>query len=208
MIKIDLPTTDEERYLPKAIAIINDVCRKLSLPKVISDDAVWIYRKILKKGISGRTSRKMIVTCVYAGIRRSPVTSRTLNELARVSDERKTDIQRVYRKILSKIELNPGIPDPEQKISKIINALNLSSIKAQLILRASHQILNKAKKSGILAGKNPNGLAAAAVYLACKENLLCTSCTLEIGKNVNLATKVTGRKFLKSINSIFDFRLQ
>ena len=68
MVKLDLPQTDEERYLPKAIAIINDICNKLSLPKIIKKDAELIYRKILKKRISGRTSRKMIVTCVYAAI--------------------------------------------------------------------------------------------------------------------------------------------
>ena len=95
MVKIDLPLTDEERYLPKAIAIINDLCGKLSLPKVINKDAELIYRKILKKKVSGRTSRKIIVTCVYASIRRSPVTSRTLNELARASNEKKTNIQRI-----------------------------------------------------------------------------------------------------------------
>ena len=172
MVKLDLPQNDEERYLPKAIAIINDICGKLSLPKVINKDAELIYRKILKKKISGRTSRKMIVTCVYAAIRRSPITSRTLNELSRASNEKKTNIQRIYRKILTEIELNPGIPDPEQKISKIIQALYLPPIKSELVLRLAHKILYKAKKANIVAGKNPNGFAAAAVYLACKEKKL------------------------------------
>ena len=71
--------------------------------------------------------------------------------------------------ILSEIEIKPGIPDPAQKISKIINGLHLSPIKTELISRISHKILNRAKKSKKRYGKNPNGLAAAAVYLACKE---------------------------------------
>ncbi len=80
-----------------------------------------------------------MTACIYAAIRRSPVTSRTLNELAKASNEKKTDIQRSYRMILSEIEIKPGIPDPAQKISKIIYGLNLSPIKTELVSR--HHIL-------------------------------------------------------------------
>ena len=161
--------TSENRYLPRGTLIIKDLTSKMSLPKVITDDAIWIYKKVVTHNIRSKSTKKMMTACIYAAIRRSPVTSRTLNELARVSNEKKVDIQRSYRIILSEIEIKPGIPDPEQKISKIINGLHLSPIKTELISRISHKILNRAKKSKKRYGKNPNGLAAAAVYLACKE---------------------------------------
>ena len=163
------PKSDLDRYLPTATIKIKDLTVKMSLPKVIFDDSISIFKQILKKKLKGKGSPKMYAVCVYAAIRRSPITSRTLNEIARASNYKKTDIQRLYRKILPNIELNPGIPDPEQRISKIINGLNFTPVKSELILRNSYNILHKAKKSGIQFGKNPNGLAAAAVYLACKE---------------------------------------
>jgi len=171
MIKTDwvITKTDEERYLPKATVFINDIIDRLGLPKIIYDDAILIYRQVLKKRLRGKGSKKMYAVCVYAAIRRSEITTRTLNELARESNYKKIDIQRLYRKILPDIELNPGIPDPEQRISKIINSLNFSPVKSQLILRFAHNLLRKARKSGINFGKSPNGLAAAAVYLSCKE---------------------------------------
>ena len=169
-MKIDkIIKTSENRYLRKGTIIIKDLTNKMSLPKVITDDAIWIYKKVIKHNIPSKSTKKMMIACIYAAIRRSPVTSRTLNELAKASNEKKTDIQRSYRMILSEIEIKPGIPDPAQKISKIIYGLNLSPIKTELVSRASHKILNKAKKSKKRFGKNPNGLAAAAVYLACKE---------------------------------------
>jgi len=163
------PKSDLDRYLPTATIKIKDLTVKMSLPKVIFDDSISIFKQILKKKLKGKGSPKMYAVCIYAAIRRSPITSRTLNEIARASNYKKTDIQRLYRKILPNIELNPGIPDPEQRISKIINGLNFTPVKSELILRNSYNILHKAKKSGIQFGKNPNGLAAAAVYLACKE---------------------------------------
>ena len=163
------PKSDLDRYLPTATIKIKDLTVKMSLPKVIFDDSISIFKQILKKKLKGKGSPKMYAVCVYAAIRRSPITSRTLNEIARASNYKKTDIQRLYRKILPNIELNPGIPDPEQRISKIINGLNFTPVKSELILRNSYNILHKSKKSGIQFGKNPNGLAAAAVYLACKE---------------------------------------
>ena len=170
MVKLNLPQNDEERYLPKAIAIINDICGKLSLPKVINKDAELIYRKILKKKISGRTSRKMIVTCVYAAIRHSPDASRTLLDIERVSDFKKKSIQTCYRKIHRELDLEPGLPDPKQKLGKIGNSLGLSPIKTELVMRTARKILDAAKKANVMSGKNPNGLAAAAVYTACKRH--------------------------------------
>ena len=78
-----------DRYFPAAFAISDDLTRKLNLPRVIQEDAMRIYKKIHKKKISGRTTRIMIVACIYAAIRHSPNTSRTLLDIERVSNFKK-----------------------------------------------------------------------------------------------------------------------
>ena len=46
--------------------------------------------------------------------------------------------------------------------------MGLSPIKTELVMRTARKILDAAKKANVVSGKNPNGLAAAAVYTACK----------------------------------------
>ena len=112
----------------------------------------------------------MIAACVYAAIRHSPDVSRTLLEIERASDFKKKSIQTCYRKIHRELDLDPGLPDPKQKLGKIVNSLVLSPIKTELEMRTSRKILDAAKKANVVSGKNPNGLAAAAVYTACKRH--------------------------------------
>ena len=164
-----------DRYFPAAFAISEDLTKKLNLPRVIQEDAMRIYKKIHKKKISGRTTRIMIVACVYAAIRHSPNASRTLLDLERVSNFKKKSIQTCYRKIHKELQLEPGLPDPKQKLGKIGNSLSLSPIKTELVMRTARKILDDAEKAGVTGGKNPNGLAAAAVYIACKKHNVTTT---------------------------------
>ena len=157
-----------DRYFPAAFAISEDLTKKLSLPPVVQEDAMEIYRKVHKRKISGRTTRIMIVACVYAAIRRSPNASRTLLDMERVSDFKKKSIQTCYRKIHRELDLETGLPDPKQKLGRIGNCLGLTPVKTELVMRAARKILDEARKAGVSFGKNPNGLAAAAVYAACK----------------------------------------
>ena len=159
-----------DRYFPAAFAISDDLTKKLNLPPIIQKEAMSIYKKIHKKKISGRTTKIMIIACIYAAIRHSPDTSRTLLDLERVSNFKKKSIQTCYRKLHKELNLEPGLPDPKQKLGKIGNFLNLSPIKTELVKRTARKILDDAKDAGMTYGKNPNGLAAAAIYIACKKH--------------------------------------
>ena len=48
--------------------------------------------------------------------------------------------------------------------------MNLSPIKTEQVKRTARKILENAEKAGVTDGRNPNGLAAAAVYIACKKH--------------------------------------
>ena len=164
-----------DRYLPASFTISKDLTKKLNLPSVVQEEAMSIYKKAYKKKISGRTTKIMIVACVYAAIRHSPNTSRTLLDIERVSNFKKKSIQTCYRKIHKELQLEPGLPDPKQKLGKIGNFLNLSPIKTEQVKRTARKILENAEKAGVTDGRNPNGLAAAAVYIACKKHNVKTT---------------------------------
>ena len=159
-----------DRYLPAALFVFDGLTKKLGLPSVIQKEAVAIYKKAHKKKITGRTTKLMIVACIYAAIRNSPDTSRTLLDIERASNFKKKSIQTCYRRIHKELGLETGLPDPKQKLGKICNFLNASPIKTELVKRTARKILENAKKMGLTGGKNPNGIAAAAVYIACKRH--------------------------------------
>ncbi len=58
------------------------------------------------------------------------------------------------------------VADPTKGVARIASMANLS----EKTKRKAMEILNKAKTIGMVAGKDPMGLAAAALYLACVSN--------------------------------------
>ena len=89
-MKIDkiIKATDN-RYLPMALVDFNDLAKKLNIPTVIKKEAIVIYKKAHKKKIIGRTTKVIIAACIYAAIRNSPDTSRTLLDIERASNFKK-----------------------------------------------------------------------------------------------------------------------
>ncbi len=61
------------------------------------------------------------------------------------------------------LDLKIPVADPINNIPRIASVLELG----EKIKRKAVGILRKAKDAGIVAGKDPTGLAAAALYLAC-----------------------------------------
>jgi transcription initiation factor TFIIB len=71
-------------------------------------------------------------------------------------------VARCYRLLLRELNVKVPISDPVLYISRIAEQLKLSGE----VVKTAIDILQKAKKAGITAGKDPAGLAAAAVYIA------------------------------------------
>ena len=89
-MKIDkMIKVSANRYLPMALVDFNDLTNKLNLPTIIKKEAIVIYKKAHKKKIIGRTTKVIIAACIYAAIRNSTDTSRTLLEIERASNFKK-----------------------------------------------------------------------------------------------------------------------
>src|SRR3972149_2402702 len=74
----------------------------------------------------------------------------------------------VYRKALDNVlvrelDLRMPVEDPVKCISKIATKVEISMPTQQRAIK----IINEAKRMGIVAGKDPMGLAAASLYVAC-----------------------------------------
>lgn len=153
----------KQRSLAKAADLLSKLTDKLYLPKRVTEDAAYIYRKALdRKLIKGRTIAAMVSASMYAACRNFGV-HRTLEDMATVSGVRKERIARNYRLLVEQLGLETGLVDPAKALSSIATKLSVT----ERTKRKALEIVRKAQESSIATGKNPMALAAAALYIAC-----------------------------------------
>ncbi|HSA98145.1 MAG TPA: TFIIB-type zinc ribbon-containing protein [Candidatus Nitrosotenuis sp.] len=155
-----------DRNLRQALSELDKMKDKMALADSVVEKAAYIYRKAMdKKLVRGRSIHGLIAACLYAACRNTE-TPRTLDDVAESINIRRKDVARCYRLIYKELDLKMPVADPTKGISRIASTANLS----EKTKRRAMEILNKAKKIGMVAGKDPMGIAAAALYLACISN--------------------------------------
>lgn len=174
--------SSSERNLRQALNEMDKIKDKLALTDALIEKAAYIYRKAMaKKLIRGRSIHGLVGACIYAACRNTE-TPRTLDDVANGINIRRKDVARCYRLIFRELELKIPVPDPLKGVSRIASIAELS----EKTKRKAIEILNKAKKVGMIAGKDPMGIAAAALYIACISNGETKS-----QKDISIASGVT-----------------
>lgn len=189
-----------ERNLFQAMIVLNRLCEKMKIPRGLHESAALIYRKALGKGlVRGRSIAAIAAASLYLALRRANI-PRTLNEICDASSRKKKEISRCYRKVIWELGYKTPIDDPVQYVSKIASNAGISQISQT----RSIQLLRKARQMGATLGKDPSGIAAAALYIACLEvNEKVTQGRLSEAANV---TEVTIRNRYKGL--LTDMKLK
>tara|TARA_B110000263_G_scaffold98094_1_gene85728 strand:- start:189 stop:1091 length:903 start_codon:yes stop_codon:yes gene_type:complete len=152
-----------DKNLRQALSEMDKLKDKLSLTDAVIEKAAYIYRKsVEKKLVKGRSIQGLVAACVYAACRDTE-TPRTLDNVADGINIKRKDVARCYRLVFRELDLKVPVADPVNGIPRIASVLDLG----EKTKRKAVEILRKAKKIGVVAGKDPTGLAAAALYLAC-----------------------------------------
>jgi len=155
-----------DRNLAQAMAELDRLSDKLYIPGPVKEKAAVIYRRALEKGlVRGRSIAAISAAALHAACRNTE-TPRTLREVAEASLVDKKDVARCYRLLLRELDMQMPIADPLTYISKIAEQTGISG-KTQGI---AINILRQAKAKRAASGKDPMGLAAAALYIACLQN--------------------------------------
>jgi transcription initiation factor TFIIB len=152
-----------DRNLRNALQELDKIQSKLGLSDTVIERASLFYRKASEKNlIRGRTVKGIAGACLYASCRDLEHT-RTLTEIAEHLEIGRKDVARSYRLLFRALGFFVAIPDPIKSIGKIASKIG---IKEKTVRKAIH-ILDAAQDAGIVAGKNPEITAAAAIYAAC-----------------------------------------
>ena len=155
-----------DRNLAQAMAELDRLSDRVYIPRPIKEKAAVIYRKALDKSlVRGRSIAAITAAAAYAACRGSG-TPRALHEIAEASLVDKKDVARCYRLLLRELDMHMPIAHPLTYVSKIAERTGISG-KTQGI---AIQILREARNKRAVAGKDPMGLAAAALYIACLQN--------------------------------------
>ena len=152
-----------DRNFRQAFSDLNRLKDKLGLADAVIEKAAYLYRKSIDNKLArGRSISTLVASALYAACRDTS-TPRTLKDIGLCSNVKRKDIARCYRLLLRELNLQMPVVDPIKCIARIAS-------KAQLpekVKREATKILHSATEYKISAGKDPMGLAAAALYVSC-----------------------------------------
>jgi len=188
-----------DRNLRQAFSELDRLKDKLAVSDAVIEKTAYIYRKAQERGlVRGRTISAMVGAALYIACRETGA-SRTLKDIAEIGNIKRKDLARIYRLVM---ELDLKIPmiDPMKCIVRVANRANLSERTKRIALN----IMKDVTKSGMSAGKDPMGLAASVLYLAClrtSESRTQTDIAVAAG-----VTEVTVRNRYKNLKSQLDLK--
>ncbi|MHA1339002.1 MAG: transcription initiation factor IIB [Promethearchaeota archaeon] len=191
-------TTSFERNLWIALPNLQRLQERLNLSDPVAEDALKIYTHAVKKKLTmGRSIDTLLAASIFAALKIHNIPI-TIEEITKESLLPKKNVLKSYRLIWQKV-----LPDLKLKITqfsaidyvhRFIQDLNLPIEVGNLAI----EYIKKAIKRKLpIAGKDPKGLAAAAIYLVCRK--------LNLGKtqsdvaNVAHVTEVTLRMRAKDL---------
>ncbi len=155
-----------ERNLARALFILEGAKNKLALPDIVSERAAYIYRKAASENlIRGRSLRNIIGASIYIACRQENV-PRSLLDVAKTINVSKGDMARSYRVLVNNMDLKIQAYNPIEFLAKICNNIRVSEKTKRFAL----DLLKKADKKELFAGRNPLVICAAAAYISCLIN--------------------------------------
>jgi len=198
VIKWNSRMTWNKRNLLIATTEIKRIGSNLNLPLRVKELAAKIYRKAFNmKLLRGRSIKAMVAAALYYACRKENI-PRTLQEFVDQTTCEPRDIRRCYRILLRELCLKVPAMDPVMLIPKYSAELGLSLN----VEKTAAEILNKFGRKITISGKDPKGLVAAAIYLACQKHKEGKSQS-KIARTIGI-TEVTLRsrykEFLKLLN--------
>jgi transcription initiation factor TFIIB len=154
--------TSVDRNLSIALPELDRMCAHLNVPNNIKEESARLYRKCVNKGIvRGRSIESVIAAIIYL-ISRHHRLPKTLEELEGVSGVKRKDIGRSYRTICRRLGMRMPVITAADYVPRLASERGVSGETEAKAM----EILEKARKCGIISGKVPISIAAAAIYLA------------------------------------------
>src|SRR5919198_1959026 len=174
----------DERSLRRAFIELDRLRSTLGLSDVIVEKTAYIYRRAQERGlVRGRTMRAVLGAAIYI-VQREMGISGTRDDIIKATITKEKDLARAYRILLRELDLRVPMLDPIKCISRVANKANISERTKRRAMDMIHNVI----KSGLAAGKDPMGLAASVLYLACVSSELKSQAAIAEAAGVSEVT--------------------
>lgn len=190
------------RNLSRAMGELDRLASQIELPKDIKEMAALIYRKAIKGDfIKGKKIGATVAASIYAACRMRKV-PRILDEITKYSKVSKKELARNYRFIVECLNLKIPLMEATDYVSRFSEELQLSPHIQQEAIK----IIEQAQGKDLTTGKDPKGLAAAALYIV--GTLEGEHRTQRDISRVSHITEVTIRNRYKEIARMLNLKLE
>ncbi|MHA2365533.1 MAG: transcription initiation factor IIB [Candidatus Hodarchaeales archaeon] len=162
LANIDNRRNGEIRNLRIALRELQRITSHLGIGESIARTASIIYRKSLKANlIRGRSIDCVIAASLYIACRKEgiPITLKDIQSRANAAPK---ELSRCVRVLISHLKIRPKNSSPEAFVQRLADMLTMTMHTSRIGVK----IVGQAKKAGIIQGKNPISVAAAALYIA------------------------------------------
>ncbi len=154
--------SSDKRNLAVAMTELHRISSQLSIPYSIRETAAVIYRKALRKRLTrGRTILGMIAASLYLACRVHQV-PRPLEEVCDQIHITRKELSLCVRLIIRHLNLKIPFSNPIEFVHRFGTELDLPGEAKKKAI----DILNLAREQRLTIGKDPKGMAAAAIYVA------------------------------------------
>lgn len=151
-----------EKRIAYALTELEKIALRLKLPRYVRRTAALVYKKAVEDGLLvGRSIRTVLVACIYLACRETGV-SESASRVAMATGVERGKILRMYRFLSEELQIRPDIIGTRGYITRFCSELELG----EAVEESAAEILEKVDHKDYFA-KNPAGVAAAIVYLAC-----------------------------------------
>ncbi|MFW9886795.1 MAG: transcription initiation factor IIB [Candidatus Thorarchaeota archaeon] len=154
--------SSHHRNLGFAMSEMERLSSQLGIPREARETAALIYRKTLtKRLVRGRSIDSVVAASIYLACRIHRI-PRRLDEIVTEARTNRKQISQAVRLVLSKVNVKVPLASAKDLIPRLSSDLALEG----RTVRKATEIIQRAKERRITIGKDPGGIAGAALYIA------------------------------------------
>ena len=154
--------SSQHRNLGIAMSELERLSSQLGVPRDVRETSALIYRKSLtKKLIRGRSIESVVAASIYLACRIHRI-PRRLDEVASETNVDRKQIGHAVRLVVSQINVVVPLASAKDLIPRLSSDLLLEG----RTVRKATEIIKEAKEKFVTIGKDPGGIAGAALYIA------------------------------------------
>ncbi|MEM3095573.1 MAG: transcription initiation factor IIB family protein [Nitrososphaerota archaeon] len=158
-----LQSKRESSVLRRLLSEVLWVSSKLGVSRDVSERAASLCRMAVSRGVPRCGARALAASAVYLSLKEMGF-ARTMNEVAAASDTPLGPISRNVGFFVFSLGVRTRQLEPEAVILRIAQTLGLGST----VCMEAGRIYLKLREAGITAGRRPQAVASAALYMACR----------------------------------------